>query len=106
MWLAFLSRRWYLIRGVANPRYYRYKPTLNQLFVPHVEMVDFLNWPALRECIINSPTLQDDFKWLLDMSKNIDCEWLSSPEAALEQDELTGELHLTQAARVSDLRTT
>lgn len=66
-------------------------------------MVDFLNWPALRDAIINSPTLQDDFKWLLDVSKTIDCEWLLSPEAALEADEVTGELHLTQSAKVTDL---
>ena len=69
-------------------------------------MEDFLHWPALRDCIINSPRPQDDFKWLLDMSKAIDCDRLLSPEASLEEDELTGELHLTPAAKVSDLDNT
>lgn len=99
---------WTVARWMIDPRPDTYeaipewlRPTMIQLWTPHVELVDFFIWPALRDTIVNNPlTLQRDWRWLEDMSRTIDCEWFLSPELALETDVLTGEVHLSEAAEV------
>lgn len=99
---------WTLAKWMIEPRPDTYesvpaflRPTMNQIFVPHVEMVDFVIWPASRDLIINNPaTLQKDFRWLEDMGRTIECDWFVDPELALESDPEPGQMYLTEAAKV------
>jgi hypothetical protein len=72
----------------------------NQLFMPHVELVDFLIWPALREHVIRVPSMQVNLEWLMDMSLTASCDWEGTAEKALCRNAITGDFDLTDAAKV------
>lgn len=99
---------WTLARWMIDPRPETYeaipswlRPTMIQLWVPHVELIDFFIWPALRDMVISNPnTLQRDWRWLEDMSCTIDCDWFLDMDMTLEANSGSGELHLTEAAQV------
>lgn len=103
MHVAWLLARWMIDPKLENflaiPEWYR--PTMAQLYMPHVELVDFLLWPLLRETITSNPdTLQRDWRWLEDMSRTIDCDWFINVDLALENDSVTGEIYLVDSAKV------
>lgn len=99
---------WLLARWMIDPRQETFlalpewfRPTISQLYIPHVDLVDFLLWPALRDMITNRPdTLQKDWRWLDDMSRTIECDWFINFDLALETNPETGEVHLTETAKV------
>ncbi|ETS76534.1 hypothetical protein PFICI_11921 [Pestalotiopsis fici W106-1] len=102
MHLAWTLARWMidprLESFLAIPEWFR--PTMAQLYMPHVELVDFLFWPLLRETITSHPdTLQRDWRWLEDMSRTVECDWFISVDLALDNDPLTGEVYLTESAK-------
>ncbi|KAF3022663.1 hypothetical protein E8E14_014244 [Neopestalotiopsis sp. 37M] len=102
MHVAWLLARWMIDPKLENflaiPEWYR--PTMAQLYMPHVELVDFLLWPLLRETITSNPdTLQRDWRWLEDMSRTIDCDWFINVDLALENDSVTGEIYLVDSAK-------
>jgi hypothetical protein len=99
---------WTLARWMIDPKLDNFlaipewlRPTMAQLYMPHVELVDFVLWPQLREAITNNPeTLQRDWRWLEDMSRTIDCDWFIHVDLALENDSMTGEIYLAESAKV------
>ncbi|KAI1858341.1 uncharacterized protein JN550_012791 [Neoarthrinium moseri] len=100
---------WTLARWMIVPRPDTYeaipawlRPTMDQLFVPHVEIVDLVLWPAPRDLVVNNAaTLQSDWRWLHDMGVTIDCDWFVDLELALEMDPVTGEMYLSEAAKAT-----
>lgn len=103
MHMAWLLARWMIDPKqetfLALPEWFR--PTISQLYIPHVDLVDFLLWPSLRDMITNRPdTLQKDWRWLDDMSRTIECDWFINVDLALETNPGTGEVHLTETAKV------
>ncbi len=67
--------------------------------MPHPMVVDFVIWPALREHVVQYPSLQVGMNWLLDMADTIVCGWSVSAGDALCQNQLTGKTDLTQVAK-------
>jgi len=97
---------WYLIRWMISPSEETYKampewlrPTPNQLFMPHINFVDFVAWPAFRELVVQIPTMQERMEWLMDMSQTLHCDWSFPTEEALSRDEETGLLDLCSVAK-------
>ncbi|KAI8931522.1 hypothetical protein NX059_011181 [Plenodomus lindquistii] len=88
---------WYLMRWMISPSEDAYKtipewlrPTPNQLFMPHINIVDFVPWPAFRELVVQIPTMQERMEWLMDMSLTTRCDWQFPTKEALAKDEETG----------------
>lgn len=97
---------WYLMRWMISPSPETYetipewlRPTPNQLFMPHISMLDFIAWPAFRELAVQLPAMQQCMVWLMDMSINIRCDWWSKTEDALMRDAQTGFVDLCPAAK-------
>lgn len=103
---------WTLTRWMISPRpdTYEavpewYRPTMLQLWTPHVEIVDFVLWPALRDKVTREPqVLQSDWRWLEHICQSIDCDWFVDLDVALEVNGNTGECYLTDAAKVRRVR--
>lgn len=72
----------------------------NQLFMPHIYVVDFVAWPAFRELAVQIPTMQERMEWLMDMTQSIHCDWSFTAEEALSKDEETGNVRLCPVAKV------
>ncbi|CBX99014.1 hypothetical protein LEMA_P082530.1 [Plenodomus lingam JN3] len=62
----------------------------NQLLMPHVNIVDFVVWPAFRELVVQIPTMQERMEWLMDMFLTLQCDWSFPMEEALMRHEETG----------------
>jgi len=97
---------WYLMRWMISPSPETYnaipewfRPTPNQLFMPHINIVDFIVWPAFRELVTQIPAMQERMEWLMDMSLNIQCDWSFATDQALCSNEETGQVDLCDAAR-------
>ncbi|EEU34276.1 uncharacterized protein NECHADRAFT_50387 [Fusarium vanettenii 77-13-4] len=98
---------WYLMRWMISPSPETYaampewiRPTPNQLFIPHINMVDFAIWPAFRELVVQLPSMQEHMEWLIDLSNSIQCEWPYELDQALCKDEVTGGIDLVDLAKV------
>lgn len=78
------------------------RPTPYQLFNPHPRVFDFLVVPALRDLMCGKQN--PDVRWLSEGIATIVCEWNAPVEDALAFNDITGELDLTIAARVGNLR--
>ncbi|KAK6079868.1 hypothetical protein SCUP515_03709 [Seiridium cupressi] len=99
---------WILARWMIDPRPDTYeavpewfRPTMAQLWAPHVDLIDFFIWPALRDMVVDNPdALQRDWRWLEDTSRTVDCDWFVNSDLALETDPTTGEVRLIDAAKV------
>ncbi|KAK9795803.1 hypothetical protein SCARD494_04774 [Seiridium cardinale] len=99
---------WILARWMIDPQPETYeavpewfRPTMAQLWTPHVDLIDFFIWPTLRDMVVDNPdTLQRDWRWLEDTSRTIDCDWFVNSDLALETDPITGEVRLIDAAKV------
>ena len=72
----------------------------NQLFMPHIYIVDFVVWPAFRELTVQIRTMQERMEWLMNMSKTVQCDWSFLTDEALVKDEETGLLDLCPVAKV------
>lgn len=72
----------------------------NQLFMPHIKVVDFIIWPAFRELVVQIPAMQQRMEWFLDYSTTIRCDWSFPVEEALCRHEDTGLLDLCDLAKV------
>lgn len=88
---------WYLMRWMISPSEETYtampdwlRPTPNQLLMPHVNIVDFVVWPAFRELVVQIPTMQERMEWLMDMFLTLQCDWSFPMEEALMRHEETG----------------
>ncbi|KAI8713027.1 Zn(2)-C6 fungal-type domain-containing protein [Fusarium sp. LHS14.1] len=97
---------WYLMRWMISPSPETYaampewiRPTPNQLFIPHINMVDFAIWPAFRELVVQLPSMQEHMEWLIDLSNSIQCEWPYELDQALYKDEATGNIDLVDLAK-------
>ncbi|KAH6865443.1 hypothetical protein BKA58DRAFT_221242 [Alternaria rosae] len=97
---------WYLMRWMISPSPDTYnaipewfRPTPNQLFMPHINIVDFIVWPAFRELVTQIPAMQERMEWLMDMSLNIQCDWSFATDQALCSNEETGQVDLCDTAR-------
>ncbi|KAH8673301.1 hypothetical protein BX600DRAFT_508578 [Xylariales sp. PMI_506] len=104
---AAMQLTWSLARWLVDPRpdTYEalpewYRPTTDQLFRPHVEIIDFVVWPALRDRLVNDEALQEDLRWLNILSKTINCDWFLAPEMALEIEPAFGVVQLTDSAKM------
>jgi hypothetical protein len=73
----------------------------NQLFMPHISVLDFVPWPAFREYAVQILEMQERMGWLLDMSSNIRCDWYFELEECFRRDDETGMLDLCDLAKVS-----
>lgn len=76
------------------------RPTELQCFVPHIEFVDCIVWPYMRDYIIQHPDMQRDLHWLADSSTSVRCAWSGTPDEALCVDVGTGHKRFTEAAEV------
>jgi hypothetical protein len=97
---------WYLMRWMIIPSPETYnaipewlRPSPNQLFMPHISIVDFVVWPAFRELAVQVPAMQERMWWLIDMSMNIECDWSYTTWEALYKIKRTGQADLCDAAR-------
>jgi hypothetical protein len=72
----------------------------NQLFMPHIKMLDFVAWPAFREFVVSVPAMSEKMEWIIDMSISIRSDWHSSDNDTFQRDEQTGFLDLCPAAKV------
>ncbi|KAJ4321377.1 hypothetical protein N0V94_002914 [Neodidymelliopsis sp. IMI 364377] len=79
---AYMYLFWYLMRWMISPSPETYemipdwlRPTPNQLFMPHISIVDYVPWPAFRELTVQIPAMQERMEWLLDMSNTLRCDW-------------------------------
>ncbi|KAH9876439.1 hypothetical protein J1614_003570 [Plenodomus biglobosus] len=97
---------WYLMRWMISPSEETYRaipewlrPTPNQLFMPHINIVDFVAWPAFRELVVQIPTMQERMEWLMDMCLTVQCDWSFSTKEALARNEETGLSDLCPAAK-------
>ncbi|KAH6654365.1 hypothetical protein BKA67DRAFT_564860 [Truncatella angustata] len=99
---------WTLARWMIDPSPATYeaipewlRPTQLQLWTEHVEMLDFVLWPTLRDTIAHNPhTLQRDWRWLAHMGQEIECDWYFPTDVAFEIDPVSGEMYLTEDAKV------
>ncbi|KAF2992964.1 hypothetical protein E8E13_000891 [Curvularia kusanoi] len=103
---------WYLMRWMILPSQDTYeavpewlRPTPNQLFLPHMYMMDFVIWPKLRELAVSTPPMQEKMDWLVDVSTHVRCYWPFGIEKATCKDAETGLTVLTVQAKkqMSDL---
>ncbi|UPL02491.1 hypothetical protein LCI18_013425 [Fusarium solani-melongenae] len=97
---------WYLMRWMISPSPETYavipewiRPTPNQLFIPHINMVDFVIWPGFRELVVQLPSMQEHMEWLIDLSNSIQCEWPYELDQALYKDEASGNIDLVDLAK-------
>jgi hypothetical protein len=72
----------------------------NQLFMPHINILDFIIWPAFREFGVQVPELQERMGWMMDMSNNLRCDWYFGNDEAFAKNEETGLLDLCDLAKV------
>lgn len=72
--------------------------------MPHIQMLDLILWPAFREYAVQIPEMQERMGWLMDMSNTIRCDWYLPDDEALQRNEETGLLDLTDRAKVSGVR--
>ncbi|XP_014554700.1 hypothetical protein COCVIDRAFT_104348 [Bipolaris victoriae FI3] len=103
---GFMYLFWSLMRWMISPSPETYnampewlRPTPNQLFMPHINIVDFVVWPAFRELAVQMPAMQERMEWLMDMSLNIQCDWSFATPEALHKNEETGRVDLCDTAR-------
>ncbi|KAF2825204.1 hypothetical protein CC86DRAFT_40346 [Ophiobolus disseminans] len=99
---------WWLMRWMISPSPETYesmpqwlRPTPNQLFMPHITIVDFITWPALRETVVQIPEMQERMEWMLDLCNHIQCDWYFSSEEALQMNEDTGHIDLCDLAKTT-----
>ncbi|KAF2123537.1 hypothetical protein P153DRAFT_380035 [Dothidotthia symphoricarpi CBS 119687] len=105
---AYMYCIWYLMRWMISPSPETYRvipewlrPTPNQLFMPHITILDFVLWPAFRELAAQIPAMQQRMEWLMDYSINLHCDWSFPVEEAFRIDEVTGRLDLCDLAKTS-----
>lgn len=70
--------------------------------MPHVNVLDYIIWPAFREFAVQIPEMQEYMDYMLDLHTNIRCDWYFANEEALCRNEETGMLDLCDLAKVSD----
>ncbi|KAH7069644.1 hypothetical protein BKA63DRAFT_579756 [Paraphoma chrysanthemicola] len=99
---------WYLMRWMISPSPETYeaipeslRPTPNQLFMPHISMLDFIAWPAFREFAVQVPRMQERMDWMMDMSLTIQCDWSFANDEAFQRDDETGLLDLCVLAKTT-----
>ncbi|KAL1801189.1 hypothetical protein ACET3X_001531 [Alternaria dauci] len=104
--LGYMYLFWSLMRWMISPSPETYnaipewlRPTPNQLFMPHITIVDFIVWPAFRELVVQIPAMQERMEWMMDMSLNLQCDWSFPIGEALCTSEETGHVDLCDAAR-------
>jgi hypothetical protein len=97
---------WYLIRWMISPSPETYeampewlRPTPNQLFMPHINIVDFIVWPAFRELVVQIPAMQERMEWLMEMSNTIHCDWSFATGEAIYKHEDTDQVDLCPTAK-------
>jgi hypothetical protein len=72
--------------------------------MPHIQMLDLILWPAFREYAVQIPEMQERMGWLMDMCNTTRCDWDLSEHEALQRNEETGLLDLTDRAKVGRVR--
>lgn len=100
---------WAMMRWMVYPTPATYeaipdflRPTPYQLFKAHPMLFDFMTWPDMRDLCAKTQCLLTDTRWVLEMSRTITCYWSGTPSDILCTNEITGELDLSPAAKVSD----
>ncbi|KAK0667817.1 hypothetical protein QBC41DRAFT_132651 [Cercophora samala] len=101
MYILYWVTRWLVMPSeeyfYAIPTWLR--PTPNQFFMPHPMILDFIVWPALRDYVVQFPSLQVGMEWLVVLTDTITCEWSGTTDEALCRDEMTGATDLTPVAK-------
>ncbi|KAK4199183.1 hypothetical protein QBC40DRAFT_282353 [Triangularia verruculosa] len=101
MYVLFWVARWMIMPTEeyfnAIPSWMR--PTPNQFFMPHPMILDFLIWPALRDYVVQFPSLHVGMDWLVVLCDTITCAWPGTVGEALCRDEITGITDLTPVAK-------
>lgn len=99
---------WYLMRWMISPSPETYelipewlRPTPNQLFMPHINMLDYIPWPAFRELAVQIPDMQEHMEWLLDMSNTMRCDWSFPDQEPCQRNDETGFLDLCISGKSS-----
>jgi hypothetical protein len=68
--------------------------------MPHINMVDYVPWPAFRELTVQIPAMQERMEWLLDMSNTLRCDWSFAAEEAFLNTNEANFLDLCDLAKV------
>ncbi|KAF3048691.1 hypothetical protein E8E11_006519 [Didymella keratinophila] len=105
---AYMYVFWYLMRWMISPSPETYemipewlRPTPNQLFMPHINMLDYVPWPAFRELAVQIPAMQERMEWLMDMSNTLRCDWSFPIGEPIHRAEETGLTDLCPSAKVN-----
>lgn len=68
--------------------------------MPHINMLDYIPWPAFRELAVQAPAMQNQMEWLIDMSNTLHCDWSFPAQEALRNVDESGSLDLCDLAKV------
>lgn len=68
--------------------------------MPHINMLDYIPWPAFRELAVQIPAMQERMEWLVDMSNTLRCDWSFPAQEAFRRPDETGLLDLCDLAKV------
>ena len=68
--------------------------------MPHINMLDYIPWPAFRELAVQIPAMQERMEWLLDMSNTLRCDWAFPRGEPIQKINETGFLDLCDTAKV------
>ncbi|KAK8090760.1 hypothetical protein PG994_000265 [Apiospora phragmitis] len=107
-------RVWVLMRWRIDPSPETYaampewmRPTIKQLLYPHVEIVDLVAYPKLRDAVISRPSAQahPDLVWLMDAYRGCRCSFAMEFPEIVCYNKTTGQPDFTDHAKacVADL---
>jgi hypothetical protein len=68
--------------------------------MPHINMLDYVPWPAFRELAVQIPAMQERMEWLMDMSNTLRCDWSFPIGDPIRRAEETGLTDLCPSAKV------
>jgi hypothetical protein len=68
--------------------------------MPHINMLDYIPWPAFRELAVQIPAMQQRMEWLMDMSNTLRCDWAFPIGEPVIRAEETGLLDCCPSAKV------
>ncbi|KAH6629089.1 hypothetical protein C7974DRAFT_180923 [Boeremia exigua] len=105
---AYMHVFWYLTRWMISPSPETYemipewlRPTPNQLFMPHINTLDYIPWPAFRELAVQIPAMQERMEWLMDMTNTLRCDWSFPGQEPYQINDETGFLDLCATGKES-----
>ncbi|KAK7927266.1 hypothetical protein PG985_004264 [Apiospora marii] len=109
--IAAAWRVWVLMRWRIDPTPETYaampewmRPTIKQLLYPHVEIVDSIAYPNLRDAVTSRPSMQahPNLLWLMDAYRGCRCSFEMDFSEIVCSNKMTGQPDFTDSAKNID----